>query len=53
LNPETLVDSVLGKIKPKLIPLPLQLEAGSDDNLKELLTQGQEENDVPRKWSVF
>ncbi len=36
-----------------MVPLPKLLEAGSDDNLKDLLTQQLEENEVPRKWSVF
>lgn len=52
-SPENLVSSVISLIKPDLVPLPKLLEAGSDDNLKDLLTQQLEENEVPRKWSVF
>jgi hypothetical protein len=48
-----LVSTVISLIKPDLVPLPKLLEAGSDDNLKDLLTQQLEENEVPRKWSVF
>lgn len=38
-SPENLVSTVVSLIKPELVPLPKLLEAGSDENLKDLLTQ--------------
>jgi hypothetical protein len=38
LTPEQLVASVKTLLFHKTNPLPIQLEAGSDDNLKDLLT---------------
>lgn len=36
--PAQLVDLVKAQMFSKIFPLPIQLEAGNDDNLKELLT---------------
>ena len=52
-SPEQLVDACLVRLNLPLLPQPVQLEAGSDDNLKDLLTSGQEENEVPRMWSCY
>lgn len=53
MTPQQLVETVKSQMQAKLFPLPIQLEAGNDDNLKDLLTQNLEENEVPRKWSSF
>lgn len=37
-SPENLVSTVVSLVKPELVPLPKLLEAGSDENLKDLLT---------------
>lgn len=47
-----MVEIVKVKLDFKKVPQPTLLEAGSDDNLKDLLSQGIED-DVPRKWSCF
>ena len=53
LSPSQITESVIGKIRERspLRPLPILLEGEGD--IKSLLTQGLEENEVPRKWSIW
>ena len=54
LTPEELTDCVTCRIKPDddlpLRPLAIQIESG---DFKSLLTEGLEENQLPRKWSLW
>ena len=34
-------------------PLPIQIEGASEDAYLQLLTEGLEEKNLPRKWSVW
>lgn len=57
LNPDELADSIQSRLKPDdglpLRPLPVQIEGGSEENYLQLLTEGLEEKNLPRKWSLW
>lgn len=56
LTPDELTETVSCKIKPDeslpLRPLAIHIEGGAGD-YKSLLTEGLEENQLPRKWSLW
>ena len=57
LTPDELTDAVQCRLKADeglpLIPLPIQIEGASEDAYLQLLTEGVEEKNLPRKWSVW